>query len=225
MKTVFLVLFQSILFVSCATQAVSPPTKIMPVVMVINLLGGGGTGFFVEHKKHGLLLITNNHVCEENRFMIIKGSNNQLKAGAVIGRSRNLDLCAIKVAVDTVPFERSLIKPPLKQPVHTEGFPGLMTLTKSYGVFEGYASERNFSFLSPGQPCEFPMHFAMVKGKRACYLEQVNGLTTTKGSPGSSGSPVLTNDDRLLGVVVSVDDFGNQAFIPGEFLDLFLGDL
>ncbi|MBF0626507.1 MAG: trypsin-like peptidase domain-containing protein [Magnetococcales bacterium] len=156
------------------------------VVVVVQLGGGQGSGFYVEPN----LVMTNYHVVEGARFVSLIRHDKTETFGRVVRSDVTLDLALIQVqdAGPPVQWHRQHSLPP-GTPVEVIGHPKDLRYSITRGVV---------SAVREMQPVMFASAEAPIKVR---YL-QIDAAT----SPGNSGGPVFVKD-RVVGVV----DWGNVS--------------
>ena len=149
--------------------------RLQSVVIVRNLSGGLGSGFFVESD----LILTNYHVIDGANFAEIETLDGTKETGKVVEVDIRLDLALVKVDLDgsSVEFSDGIVA--LGDTVHAIGHPSGMTYTLTEGIISSI--RRLPSSYDPGGP---PLLFVQ---------------TDVAINPGNSGGPLYVGD-KVIGV-------------------------
>lgn len=202
-------------------------TKAFPVDKVSKLARGavfivtpsdnthtGGTGFLIQTKNQGILVITNRHVCEagdaaNTRHRLIQGD--QQFVADQIKKSDLTDLCMIKpppeVLEGRTPFQLSPVDLVPGEHVKVFGHPYLRPLTESEGYYVNILRER------------LGMSGTGLSPDRIMLIGRLDFMVF----PGNSGSPLLNMGGQVSGVIFAMEGATrNGLFIPLSELKRFL---
>lgn len=207
---------------------------------------GGGTGWAVKAPSGTSYIITNSHVCDylqqvdPSNTALVVGENETMRR-RIIENSDFTDLCLI----EGLPGVEGLSigsEPALQETLYAVGHPRLRPLTITegsvvgredaqilYGVIEVDGQSTGFT-----NKCDLP--------KQSIVDLDVDGLfgpmhvklciTTTKGAylsgitiyPGSSGSPVVDDWGRVVGVAFAADSTNWAAIVSRSDLLKFINN-
>ncbi len=131
-----------------------------------------GTGFYVQGASGKTYIITNAHVCQNERMLIVFTGKEPM-VSPVIGVYPNADLCVI-TAVTGIKGFKLADSYFVGENVKTLGYP-MGERSESHGKVEGLQYAPDFQNF---------------------YL-----FTSATSRPGSSGSPAIDPDGRVIGVV------------------------
>lgn len=190
-----------------------------------------GTGFLVKGKSGRIFMVTNFHVCTNERGMqpYVHGSTQEGHSfvGRIAFLSPDTDLCAISVNQEDAKGQALEIGAhfPYDGIMYTRGYPhGVVGEFKGIyaGQFEWYIT---FAIDEVGVcPKNFTKIFDTY-GKLIGCTKQFTSLRTTHFSlPGSSGSPVVNEQGQLIAVLHAGGPDG-AGLIPLESVKLFLDSL
>lgn len=167
-------------------------------VFLVESSKASATAFTVVTETNNTYVITNNHVCNKEPFLIMR-INTTVHVLPVLRISSTSDLCVLRTNLNT---GFKLAKDyDTKEYVRVEGFPEL-----KHAVFEGELTAENYIpafknfFLSLNVPCK----------------------------SGSSGSPVLNKNNEVIGVVSLVSTnpkYNWTGAVPLEYLKEVLSGL
>lgn len=201
---------------------------------------GGATGFVVRLPNGEQKFLTNQHVCEgagSNILPVILPGEKHTEKMLIEEADRGVDLCvAVHERVTNWPYAIELASEMPKKFDHISiaGHPFLQPLT----FVEGYVVEIDKAKLlippsimgtcPPGTlQLDIPNPFGLPMP--ACELTLREALTTAEIYPGNSGSPVINDSNKLVGVVnlsdrrtargsiVPIDDV--RKFLLGDKLE------
>lgn len=202
---VILVLFFAFTFPSQADTS-KAMQALRQTAVRIEGVGCTGSGSIVEGKSGKHYLLTNQHVCNcAQQLGKLYGTfdSGEVVSGKVVKHSWESDLCAARVE-DTRPALKvgSQLLPFTE--VNTRGYPG-GRLAESHGTVKGNTEwDLDFDISEIGQcPASSEQGRGMNGALSVCRLHYVSTLTNLYGRPGSSGSAVVNDDGKLVGVISS----------------------
>lgn len=198
--------------------------------MMITRNNGGGTGFVIRARSGVKYILTNQHVCGSKM-----GKVYDVLLGDVTFRAKSVakdfdhDLCILTLSkkyadVPALKLAEELNK---MDDLYTVGFPLLKPLRPSQGRYIGDVIEGSNS--APGPTgCEIPtvpMGAFLPNGQLIMFCQKLynESLTTILAAPGASGSPVINEHGRIVGIIHSVETETMMAgMIRFEFIRKFL---
>lgn len=172
----------------------------------------GGTGFLLNHKDYGKLVITNRHVCEaldeSNNFHILEQGDKVYVAITRI-KSELTDLCIIKPPQEVIESRAGLKLAERDaregEAVYVEGHPFLKPLTRYNGRLVNVIVQ--------------PLDLTEVVPSKFIRMGRVDFMVF----PGNSGSPVFNKAGEVIGVVFAMEgSTQNGLYIPLLDLKYFL---
>ncbi|WP_426411499.1 trypsin-like peptidase domain-containing protein [Bradyrhizobium ganzhouense] len=161
-----------------------------PSVVAIEVVKGRdihvGTGFFVNSRVHGPVLVTAKHNVDPDEGVSVRGlvgtsgSHYQIKSEWIRHSTADLAFVPIELRGEPVPINLASSSEILEQTI-TLGFPKVSTADNVYLL----------------------AHRGELNAKIKSYQDQSEYLLISNSvSPGSSGSPVLNTDGEAIGLVV-----------------------
>jgi S1-C subfamily serine protease len=191
--------------------------------------GSGGTGFVTTYNNR-MVVMTNDHVCALNRggrVMIVRDGEFEV-FGDVIKRDFAHDLCITTFGVKGYPavqigdkdlksFDRLFIV----------GHPRLRPRTPNVGRLVDYSVEHIAYQPSKDDECQSPaikqVFIDIFSGEfTICRLDINLGLTNVFIAPGNSGSPVVNDSGKLIGVINSGSEDMVGGYVPLKDVKEFL---
>lgn len=180
---------------------------------------GGGTGFVVKTPNGNKLTVTNKHVCDGIRFTG-KGVYATTQDGKVsklqyIQVHDQADLCILSPVAGLNGLFISNVKHLRNgQEAHVVGHPFLWGLAMTTGEVLSRELVDIAVYRDPDtKECN---HGKAYYG--FCMAAYWAYATTIKAAPGNSGSPVVDNSGKLIGVLFAGNDLGYSFIVPVEFL-------
>lgn len=187
---------------------------------------------FVYQGDKGKYLITNWHVCHFELYddKVISGTlpDGTTVRGILVKEDVKTDLCAAKInSYDGPALTLARRGAKFGEVVFTRGYP-LGHLSQTYGTV---LFDTNYTYVYPIEMIERCVRGTtpvISKGRViGCSVDIDNTIVTVFIEPGSSGSPVVNKDGRLVGVVESQVD-GNPyegGMVPFKSLLRFMTGL
>lgn len=190
-----------------------------------------GSGAIIKAPSGRKYLITNSHVCAVSRFKgKVKGSfeGGEIVHGKVVKDSVSADLCAIEVNQKYAGIEVAEALYP-KDEVCTRGYPQGV-LTESCGVVGGVSTwEYMFPIELLGEcPADTKKQYSKFVGRLVgCVKKYTSILSTLYARPGSSGSPVVNLQGKLVGVISDWNPANDAeaGMVPLRLVREFMKDL
>lgn len=224
-------LLAMILLVSAVSRA---DDVVVQKLRVTTVRVNGGSGSIVKGKSGKKYILTNWHVCTmpslTGTFLHADFDDSSTVGGEIVANDSKVDLCAARLTV---------YNPPALTISPSDGAKNLYTRGYPNGViYEGHGTAKTkiewsyrvpIEYLSSGQCPENSQAEYYQNGEiSACILHWISTLTTLYSRPGSSGSPVLDGEGRLVGVMSSQDPNHNDfagGMVSTEDLRAFLDKL
>jgi S1-C subfamily serine protease len=190
--------------------------------------GTGGTGFVLNtHGKQ--YTVTNAHVCSlspNNSMLAIRGAKKVMLQ--IISVNKEDDLCLLT----PVPNQRGLsLGRTIEQyeEVYVVGYPLLMPISARAGWVRGRGIF-GINYCESMRTANYLPNF--VRMDNADFIEQLLGrdcvrpmsaiITNADIKPGNSGSPILDDNSKVVGVAFAGDDQGTSLIVPLERLQKYL---
>lgn len=174
--------------------------------VMVNGLSCSGSGSFVHGQTGKVYLLTNAHVCNCARYkgrLYATRDNGELIVATQVKLDWGSDLCAAEVKGSRGALDLAPQLLPLST-VYTRGYPG-GRLTESMGTVRGNVEWdfdipiQDMGYCPKGSLKELSLNGNFT----GCRLHFVSTLTSLYARPGSSGSPVVNIEGRLVGVLSS----------------------
>lgn len=191
------------------------------VVYVLNANGtGGGTGFHVMNDNGKKYLVTNAHVCmgvKEGDTLNVLTSRGVQVQRRIIEISKDEDLCIAEPVQGSHALTMAE-NPKPGQTISIFGHPRLQPNTQTYGEVTHYGDVKILEFFiseeRPASQCvgagrKIELVNMFIFQVEACVVTRFSFSTTAHGMGGNSGSPILDESNRVVGVLFAGD---NQIF-------------
>lgn len=191
------------------------------VVMLRHPNGSGGTGFAVKAPSGDEYILTNRHVCgDQKELLVTSAALPRPIVKKVIEVSKEHDLCLVEVpkglkAQNIAPI--SLIG----SKIYVVGYPRLLPITPR----DGFIIDRS-SLLLPAEydengECLPP--FVEMQGwlGKVCLEPYDSIIITAEIHPGNSGSPLINRNGDVVGIVFAGNGVQGAA-VPLEYIKRFL---
>jgi S1-C subfamily serine protease len=195
------------------------------VVKVLNAEGtGGGTGW-VANTPSGKVIVSNAHVCAVGSagYVRIDGPTGISFVKKILKQSTQRDLCLIE-GIDAPALSLAKKVPARFDKLSTVGHPLLNPVTPAEGLFIGTAITPFYEEPTGEKGNECSEGAALIQVETffgiasVCKRSEELGLTTLAIYPGNSGSPVLNEDGRVIGVINSAKQDNRGMFIPLDYV-------
>lgn len=172
----------------------------------------GGTGFYLNIPA-GRVLITNKHVCEGSESMVVVDKDNKdVEIVPVLKRAKKADLCMLSPGDKSTNGLYLGTKPQPYDKASSTGFPFLAQITTTEGrlalaqeITTGGPTDDAAKCLDEGGSVEFAFPFGMF-----CLYKNIMYHSSLRVYPGCSGSPVISDDGRVIGVAAATQ--GGSAY-------------
>lgn len=209
------------------------------VVRVVAPNLGEGTAFSMKAPSGEKYLITNAHVCEQlalaNSYAAIPVGNGEFKVPVKIKAiSDKYDLCALKLQTDFMKPLEVEDDYYANQRIFVAGFPMVPFLSVSEGRVGG-VMDFQLPYNRSAESCVGPkfkvdkMPIMTPQGLDivdTCFVVGQVLTTTASSDLGNSGSPVLNEQMKVIGVVMMSSGLSAHAgAVPARFLIEFLSNL
>mgnify|MGYP000109031399 CR=1 FL=1 len=167
---------------------------------------GSGTAFATHDSYGNVVFITNAHVCASKKKMWTwwRGQYYEHK---VLKEKKDRDLCMLRAPHYATPLEVA-DEVVMGERVRALGFPWGLFPNISHGELK---VEHDVTI-----PTDLPTKQCKEQGHRSiftlfgpkCLMVIPMYATTTEGAPGNSGSPVLNEDGKIVGVISVMNNRG-----------------
>lgn len=183
---------------------------------------GRGTGWIAKAKSGKLYMVTNGHVCESAKESMNTEKNGVLSELTIRYRDPRHDICLLDAPKKAValPLAKKVYK---EKEAYAVGFPAVEFMTSQQGLVKGYEIVSMPYPLPPGQCKDLPK-FEIYKRKlengkteEICVFHGNTVVTTIQSDSGGSGSPILNDDEEVIGMVMLTT--GNISWAQGVPLD------
>jgi S1-C subfamily serine protease len=184
-----------------------------------------GTGWVVKAKSGKLYIITNQHVCSDNKTMTLN-NNYQVEPVRVVAEDPNSDACILEAPKDAVAL--SLAKTMIEnEEVYGVGYPHVTFLSSASGRAKGYVREDvDMGVDIPNcnkHKYKIKIDASSVPPDMKCVYVVPMLVTTIPTDLGASGSPILNNDEEVVGMTMVMSGSVNWAYgVPLNSIKAFL---
>lgn len=170
-------------------------------VQDINNPARHGTGVVVKTKSGKNVILTNGHVCDAVGETADLVNYNQKVRSTFIFKSTDSDLCLMTFpeTVKVTPLELDPLGPLMNEIIYTIGFPSNHPLVLEQGNLVGPHKDVMAKVHQGQTNCLSIM--LNPEGVPLCIYMQEMVLTTIRTFQGSSGSPALNKNGKLIGLV------------------------
>lgn len=184
-------------------------------INTFKILTGTGTGTgFIYNKNGKQYLVTNSHVCGEQKSLLIKDENFSIES-QVLYTSLDHDICLLKPLKNKYGINSG--KYLNNKEYFTYGFPFDRPGQVGKGIFSNFDKAAVFTYLVTNQSIankclkenSVIQHNGIVYGCIHFYTNV--SLTKLLTHPGQSGSPVLNKFGQLVGVIFSRTGSGSEG--------------
>lgn len=190
------------------------------VFKIVNLTEtGGGTGFYFKASSGKVYILTNAHVCEiaERQQLYIRHFKEKIKLGKIIKSEARYDLCVIESPQQDHGLSLASYANKYKE-YHLFGNPHLYTNVYAKGeIFDiQYVQIPRKILTNIDEQClpgEVKVIIDMVFFRvEACASNILAYVTNIRGYPGNSGSPLLNDQGKIVGVLFAGDPRTTYTF-------------
>lgn len=199
-------------------------SKAKNVVTLINVNGGGGTGFLVKGKSGKRYILTNNHICdsaEDKPLLAIYKKDKYMVS--VISRYAKNDLCVVQApesATDNLSLAKTVS---MSERVYSIGHPLLEPITISQGELSSLVKiEIVVGTNMTPENCKGETYrledlssniMAGIFGVlNICVRSLMSNGSTVNILPGNSGSPTVNIYGNVVGVVFAAVESGVHSY-------------
>lgn len=183
-------------------------------VQDINNPAKHGTGVVVKTKSGKKVILTNGHVCDAVGSSADLVNDTFKIRSTFLFRSSDSDLCLMTFpeTVEITPLELDSVGPLMNEIIYTIGFPSNHPLTLVQGNIVGPHKDVMGKIYNGQSNC---MQILMYKdGTAICIYIQEMVLVSVQTFQGSSGSPALNKQGKLIGLVfASMNSTGFGALV------------
>lgn len=187
---------------------------IKPFTEERQLIHTGGTGFLVKTQNGNTVILTNRHICrmDTSKSYVLLEQGLSVYAARILVISSLTDLCIIQappeIVASRIPYKLSAEDPTPGEHVTVYGHPYLRPLTRSAGHYVSTSRE----------PLDMESEALAFDPKKVVRIGSIDFMVF----PGNSGSPLLNDDDEVIGIIFAYDVTRAGLFIPlQDIKDLF----
>jgi S1-C subfamily serine protease len=178
------------------------------------LIHTGGTGFLVKTQNGNTVILTNRHICrmDPSKSYVLLEQGLSVYAARILVISSLTDLCIIQappeIVASRIAYKLSAEDPTPGEHVTVYGHPYLRPLTRSAGRYVNTSRE----------PLDMESEALAFDPKKVVRIGSIDFMVF----PGNSGSPLLNDDDEVIGIIFAYDVTRAGLFIPlQDIKDLF----
>lgn len=194
------------------------------IYYVMNEGKGGGTGFATKTAMGFTVVVTNAHVCRGAVDGNLKLHQDDMFVDVptkIVLADEEHDICILKAPHDAQPIELADGEAKLGERIYVAGHPNLTPFLVTSGVVEGRIIADIMEGSADGCP-SIPNFRVVDTLFGALCIGHFNAIESNAPSkPGSSGSPVLNKDGKIVGVLFAGGE-SDSLILPLENLKAVL---
>lgn len=212
------------------TKSIEP--NVFKIKVSFGLKSSVGTAFTISY-NNSVYLITNRHICGEAKEVALHRNGDRFTTRPIF-ISKTTDLCllenvtgtkGIKIAKTSFPTQMisTLGYPKGKGPYESVGFLGdeVVSTVAHFGI-TSKADEKKCLKELKGQVDTY-----ILSGEKVCFISYLSNRISMIVFGGQSGSPVVNNDNELVGIIFASKDSKNGglgSIIPYFDVTTFLNE-
>lgn len=198
--------------------------NVVKLTMLDAIGQSGGTGAHIIHPNGHKYILTNAHVCNNQRALDAEDFEGRHKTVMVIEQSKEFDLCLVEPISEEIPGIPLARKIHRREKVAVAGHPFLAPLTIRIGEILGDTTIQVLYGHIKQEDCTgFRRQWISNFFGAGCVVAHESMITDVEGFPGNSGSPLIDEDGKLVGVIFAGDNRSNKLFaVPLKNVKKFL---
>lgn len=180
-------------------------------VYSIHNLQGRGTGWITTAKSGKKVMVTNVHVCDSDLPVMFTEKDGKQYILPILGKDPSHDICVLAAPKNSVPLE--LADEVLEnETAYSVGFPTIDFMSSQKGLIKGYSRLKMHYDGLPLDQCkgkkfkiethDVEQRDGSIKAEKLCMFSAEAVVTTIQIDGGASGSPILNEDEEVIGMTM-----------------------